>query len=1482
MRVSSADNTCMKHLWRILTLSTMMIPAVIFAQSTAVGSLLARARTQEQSGHLDLAAQTWQQVILVDTHDREALAGLARWSKLTGRDKEAEEYLSRLRQANPNDSQVAKQIASIRSTPSNKTQTEQLQKASQLARAGQASEALRIYREIWGSHPPDGDWALTYYDTEAALETLRPDAVTSLRALARKYPSDARYSVTLGRILTYTSQTRPEGIRLLKQFPLDQAAVQALQQAEAWNATAIQPEQNAHQEAQRHRDAAVAATTSELWAAVQRGTEALAANRPEDAIANYKAALVLRPNTVEALNGLSGSYMRAGRPSDAIAIYHQLIKLQPVSSEAWLGLFNAQLQADQPAAAIDTAKHLPPTLKITIQNDRSYLRRLASAYIAIGQTSEAQNALAEALALPMASGQPDTETRLQYAALLADGKRLADAAALYRQVLFDDPESLDAWRGLISTQHRAAQDADAIATVERMSPATYDAALEDTDFLTLLANIYQQQNRYDLALEILQRAARNNAAKHQPVPINLQLQMAATYMQQNHPDQAYAIFRGVLGDHPDSTVAWKGLITTLHETHHDREALAQLHQLPAKIRSDLVYDVDYNQAVAGVYAATGNNAAALQLIAQIQQHYRSQNSMAPADVDIQNGWLLLNTHDDRDLYRALMALGDREDLTDLERRSVQNIWATWSVRRASDAVDAGNLHRSLEILNAAAQAFPDNPDVLKALASGYLKSGDPRRSMIIFATLDLTNASVSDYQSMVSAALAAPDLHQAEIWLRGALDKFSNDSNVLALAARFEQARGDHARASRYWKASLSAAPAVDPANRLVHTLDRADAQARPLAGGALSGLLDPDQNLETRASRPALPGYRNASPSPQSYTNDNSLLYGPDPYVQGVAPVPVENSTPHNDHPIRPATASDSASHAETLPPTFADSTYSADAFAPPDLFSRPQPAPMTLDRELADPSNPLLASNPSLHLLGSGPFSAAPQAPQIETSSSAAPTDTLYLQPQTVPVLKAIAPLGFGQMIAAPRSSDLQSQQPLSSGVIDQELQQQNLPPLRGIWTARTPAQASETPSDPREIAERQLANFVAQTSPWKGASGYVTHRTGTPGFDQLYILEAPFESSTTIGGNTRLTAIVTPSLLASGTSTGTSTTYQLGTLSATSTPNQQNASGVGGEGQLDTADISLAAGTTPRGFLISSVVGRLSLHPASRPFRLDLAREAVKDSQLSYSGLLDPGSTNSAGASNRWGGVISNAANLQFGRGNEQSGYYAGFGGQYITGLNVLNNKRIDGTAGAYWKLAHLPGSYEFTLGANFFGMHYDHNLRYFTYGQGGYFSPSIYFLASVPFSLKGQYGTALHYEISGGIGLQAFQEASSLYFPLHVDTVSSAIKLPSFAGQSALPAGPIFPIPVPFNNPSYPAQSVIGSNYDLHGEVSQHVIDRWYIGGFFVFNNTRNYASQTVGFFIRYMSRSATSNLDATAPDAPTGIFPYSGFRPLLVP
>src|SRR5215469_90723 len=71
-----------------------------------VDILLAKARSLELRGRIDLAVQNWRKVLLADPNQTEALAGLARRAKQNGQVGEERSYLDRLRKINPSDPQI--------------------------------------------------------------------------------------------------------------------------------------------------------------------------------------------------------------------------------------------------------------------------------------------------------------------------------------------------------------------------------------------------------------------------------------------------------------------------------------------------------------------------------------------------------------------------------------------------------------------------------------------------------------------------------------------------------------------------------------------------------------------------------------------------------------------------------------------------------------------------------------------------------------------------------------------------------------------------------------------------------------------------------------------------------------------------------------------------------------------------------------------------------------------------------------------------------------------------------------------------------------------------------------------------------------------------------------------------------------------------------------------------------------------------------
>ncbi len=1678
-----------------------------------------------------MAIQIWQQILLSDPNNVEALAGLARDYKLTGSLSQSDAALERLRSASPNDPNIGK----IQALASTKAQSDRLREAGNLARQGHNEEAMRIYRELYGDRPPDGDIALAYYQTLYGTASGKAPAIEAMRALAARNPGDTRFAVALGQMLTYEAGTRAEGIRLLKEHPQDPIAQTALRQALIWDSAnpasaaelreylkqhpqdtelenhlkenetklaqmnsgiARTPEEraafaalNAHKledaqarftellekeptngraaagmgfvrmqqnnfagaisyltqaEQNGFKDATVenALATSRFWYTMGEASQAFDENQFDVAAAKYKEALAMRPRSREALSGLAGLMMKQQQYGEAANIYQDLLKVEPQNGDAWRGLFFSYARDGQNDRALAVANRFPPAVKTASTKDPEYLRTLATIYHSQNRPADAQRVLAQALALPFPSSGSTlkADTKLQYAGILMEANRFDQAAEMYTQILNDDAGNLSAWMGLVSAHHELKLDNEAIADVEKMPPATYEAALNDAAFLSMLGSIYQQANQFDMAQNLLERSAKLQMAAGGQPSLQLQLQLAAIYLQRNNTDQAYAIYRQVLTAHPERVDAWKGLIATLQATGHNAEALQQIALIPPPVLKQLETDFEFVQAEASLYAAAGDIPHAVEYMNRVQAHYAQLKTAPPASIEIQNAWLLYNTKNDRALYPALMRLGGRQDLTAAQRETVQTIWANWSVRRAGAAIDNNDNQRAVQILEAASLAFPDNVQVRKVLAGGYLKTGQTKEALAIYKSIGMQDASAADFQGAIGAALAATDKAQAESWLRQALDRYPNDASILGMAARFEQARGDNQRAADYWRASLAAMPASSPTDRLAHELAYPDVSTKPrkaTTAADLQQLLDPNNEPFPKTTKlPPLPAYgpdpyNGRVPvvltQPQAAVPQNQLITAPTtteipvpppasrstappiavPMAQAPDAVPAGSPTGaatssvatakharQTSKSANAATAHNPSSNGQTnsgkmnLPPseesiTSTDSAPSTQSQAPPAPVFIPLPPPSTTEPTVQQPAQPAdvpvpqssvavpdsggqlrlrITSQPmdtkaaqaqalfaeqtdgqltqgsaaQIHALGNAPVT-LPANPVMPASGQATTPATTYSATQYTPSAQEAAtgaysaqkqqpatppaqqPSAAGQqpttpapttaeqgkkskhkathtetvptLVTAPGEqnpsqvtvpeSPAANQTISTQGITDEELQQRSLPPLRGPWVK---VQREARAVTPREEAEMQLQTLESSYSAWMGGVGLINYRSGDLGYDHLSALEAPFEWSTPFGYNARMTFVAKPVFLDSGQADGTSiiaveelttsgrslvtipqplgtdtntgaTTATTSTTTPATPPPQQNAAGVGGEVQLAFPHLALAVGYTPYGFLVSNVTGRATWRPENGPFTFSFIRDSVKDTQLSYGGLRDPGSATLGFPGNIWGGVIADQGNVQYSRGDAQSGFYFGVGGQYLSGVHVQTNSRFDGSGGAYWRIKTLPEYGNLSVGANFFGMHYAHNQQAFTLGMGGYFSPQEYFLANIPFTWAGHYQTRWHYEILGGFGVQAFQQDTTPLYPLP-DQKSTEVAL---------------------NNAALPAVTSVGPNYNLRGTVAYQIGPHWFAGGFLSANNSRNYAAVSAGFSIHYLFRAQPS-----AVISPTGLFPNDGLRPFTVP
>jgi hypothetical protein len=447
-----------------------------------------------------------------------------------------------------------------------------------------------------------------------------------------------------------------------------------------------------------------------------------------------------------------------------------------------------------------------------------------------------------------------------------------------------------------------------------------------------------------------------------------------------------------------------------------------------------------------------------------------------------------------------------------------------------------------------------------------------------------------------------------------------------------------------------------------------------------------------------------------------------------------------------------------------------------------------------------------------------------------------------------------------------------PLGHAPSDYELQQRNLPPLRGYFDPRAD---TTSPLTERQQTELDLATIQGSYSGWIGGSVIGRYRSGTPGIDRLAALEAPFEASVVIDNSLRLSVIPKAVFLNNGqlnATSGSASTPLLGSLygGGTVNPPQQFASGVGGEFQLATNTFAAAIGFTPYEFLVSNVIGRVQWRPGNGHFTFYGGRDAVRETELSYAGLRDPGSATTNFSGNVWGGVVQTGGGVRFDAGDAKSGIYVQGEGADLSGYHVLDNRKYDGTMGAYFRVKTWAEYGSLNVGGTFYGEHFDHNELTETYGLGGYFSPEAYFLAAVPVTFNGHYGTDFHYVINGAVGIQTFQQDNENYFPLDPALETQAITLCETATGSTTTI-------INQTCGQTASSSSTGINFSVDAEGAYRVNEHWYVGGFLSANNTNNYNTVSGGFFARYLFR------PQYATEAyPTGLFPAEGFRPLRVP
>ncbi len=392
---------------------------------------------------------------------------------------------------------------------------------------------------------------------------------------------------------------------------------------------------------------------------------------------------------------------------------------------------------------------------------------------------------------------------------------------------------------------------------------------------------------------------------------------------------------------------------------------------------------------------------------------------------------------------------------------------------------------------------------------------------------------------------------------------------------------------------------------------------------------------------------------------------------------------------------------------------------------------------------------------------------------------------------------------------------------------------PPLPG--TPGTPS-GSMSDNDPlsREI-ERELTALKKSTAILvEGGIGF-RGRSGESGLGRINEISVPIKSRIPIG-NAALVPTIMPVTINAGTIGGDPSTLSryganaLAGLAGVLQPNNSQATGIAFGMGLEWGRLTLDVGSTPLGFPLTTIVGGVVWNQPlgdKMNLKLEASRRSVTDSVLSYAGVTDPIT------SLTWGGVTRNGGEAIISYDDTTLGIYSKFAYGYYMGTNVADNQSYEFTAGAYFRPIKDENQ-ELKVGISATYLSYDKNLSYFTYGQGGYFSPQSFYSLTFPIDWTETSGK-FTYSAGATLGVQSIQQSSSLFFPTNY-YFQNAANILATSGAAAF--APIFP-----------AQSNTGIAFGLRLGFEYAATERTSIGAKANFDNAYQYDQGTILLFLK---------------------------------
>ncbi|MDK2634503.1 cellulose synthase subunit BcsC-related outer membrane protein [Pantoea stewartii subsp. indologenes] len=981
------------------------------------------------------------------------------------------------------------------------------------------------------------------------------------------------------------------------------------------------------------------------------------------------------------------------------------------------------------------------------------------------------------------------------------------AETSFGKVLQANPQDADALAGMGYVAQREGRYQEAADYLQRAAQLGGDQSADrqkqaaDARFYAQLANAQQAFKNGDSAQALALSAPLTQAEGEKGVAAGLF--RADVLRRSNQPEQAEQAYRTILKNDPDNRNAREGLFYVLRQQNRTAEANTLLASLPESVRQSVAprgSSVDPVRQLAKRQVAAGNISAAIATLQQGIQRYP------------QDGWLRL------DLARLYRQQGDSIQAASVMQPVMRDGASTAELYAgALNASESGAWQQASALLAripASAQtrdmrelAQRVNFNLQMATADQYLAQGSDAAAANTLKALAVNPPdNPVDAGNLVQKLAKAGDLAGAVAVVRGNMQRGvqGNAGDYAAQVAVLNQA-GLESEAQRFLSTPALQARSTPKQladlreGYLINEVDRLRQQKQYAAAyDKLIGALQRDpQNRDLMFAMARL--YQDGK-----MNKDAGVVYD---YL-------MTQDTPSQDArvgAINVALAQNDVQRANELARGLA-----------PDLTPQRQLLLAQVAEANGDHSQAMrylrTARGQIIGLQGAQPGT-------TPTIGGLALADNPFVNRSTSPVGRT--PSTYGTVLpwqVAPASSGTSPDATVAS-------------------TTNVPSQQAQTLHD----IDAMMETLQEKTGTWAQGTVQVRGRDGESGLSQLTEAKAPLTFSTVPFGDARFDFTMTPVSLTAGSAAGdawrrfgTNALEQGKVVAAngakvddvpTASTNSQTASGVELSLALKGDSYKVDLGSTPLGQDLNTLVGGVQWSPKITDFLtliLTGERRAITDSLLSYVGTEDKSS------GKRWGNVTKNGGNALLSYDNGDAGMYVGAGAYSYVGENVASNNNLQANAGVYVRPFHADDR-ELKVGMSLSWMDFSKNLSYFSYGQGGYFSPQDYASISFPIDFTRTFDD-LKVNIGGALGYQSYSQDKSAYFP---NDPSRQAQLEALAANGHVKSA------------FYEGNSKNGVGYNLHAGADYKIDKDVTIGGQLGYDTFGDYNESSAQLYFRYL-------------------------------